>query len=180
MSVIVIDGEVGFGNGRLLPSGPLRENIYFGLSRAQAVVIMGNDHSNIKEKLNGFLSNQRNNAIKVLEATIVPKTNIGKIKNTRLYAFSGIGHPKKFFDTLEKIGCCVIAKIKYRDHHQFSPREVKELVKSAKKQEAMLVTTSKDYARLSNEQKKYVTEILVKVEWGNINDLKILLEKNLR
>ena len=106
--------EVGFGNGRLLPSGPLRENIYFGLSRAQAVVIMGNDHSNIKEKLNGFLSNQHNNAIKVLEATIVPKTNIGKIKNTRLYAFSGIGHPKKFFDTLERIGCCVIAKIKYR------------------------------------------------------------------
>ena len=180
LSVIVIDGEVGFGNGRLLPSGPLRENIYFGLSRAQAVVIMGNDHSNIKEKLNGFLSNQHNNAIKVLEATIVPKTNIGKIKNTRLYAFSGIGHPKKFFDTLERIGCCVIAKIKYRDHHQFSPREVKELVKSAKKQEAMLVTTSKDYARLSNEQKKYVTEILVKVEWGNINDLKILLEKNLQ
>ena len=44
----------------------------------------------------------------------------------------------------------------------------------------MLVTTSKDYARLSNEQKKYVTEIPVKVEWGNINDLKILLEKNLQ
>ena len=43
----------------------------------------------------------------------------------------------------------------------------------------MLVTTSKDYTRLSNEQKKYVTEILVKVKWGSINDLEILLEKKL-
>ena len=180
LSIIVIDGEVGFGNGRLLPSGPLRENIYFGLSRAQAVVIIGNDHFNIKEKLNEFLSNQQNNTLKIFEATIIPKTNIEKLKNKRLYAFSGIGRPKKFFDTLERIGSCVIAKINFKDHHQFSQREVKNLVKSAKKQEALLVTTSKDYARLSNDQKKHVTEILVKIKWKNINDLKILLEKYLR
>src|SRR3546814_13391693 len=43
LSLLVVDGETGFGNGRVMPAGPLRETPRSGLARAAAVVVMGED-----------------------------------------------------------------------------------------------------------------------------------------
>lgn len=49
VSLIVVDGGYGFGNGRMIPAGPLREPLARGLSRAQAVVVVGNDTTDITQ-----------------------------------------------------------------------------------------------------------------------------------
>ena len=50
-SIIVINGEQGFGNKRVIPSGPLRESISSGISRANLVIVIGEISQDVKDKI---------------------------------------------------------------------------------------------------------------------------------
>ena len=67
ISILVIDGEVGFGNGKILPAGPLRENVNEGLSKANAVLVIGKD---LKE-LCTSIKCLPNSTIKILNGTFI-------------------------------------------------------------------------------------------------------------
>ncbi len=53
LSLIVIDGGVGFGNRRVIPAGPLRENLAAGIRRADAAILIGLDTSDAEDALGG-------------------------------------------------------------------------------------------------------------------------------
>ena len=99
-SIIVIDGKQGFGNKRVLPSGPLRESIQRGLRRADAIVVVGKDKFSIKTLLPI--------SIPIFNAEFNVSKNNEIFKGKDITAFAGIAYPLKFFETLEQQG----AKIK--------------------------------------------------------------------
>ena len=134
ISIVVIDEDFGFGNGFLLPAGPMREK-ESGLNRADAVIIMKSGDKNPKKIL------KIPAGIPVFYAQ---NTTISPYENVPLIAFAGIGYPNKFFKKLDN----VILKKSFADHYQYTDDDIKKLLKLADKHNAKLVTTEKDWVRL--------------------------------
>ena len=139
-SIVVIDGAYGFGNGRLLPAGPLREPVADGLARADAAIVIGPDEAGIERDLP--------DRIPLLRGGLVPRPDSADIAGARVVAFAGIARPEKFFRTLSAIGCRIEAAKGFADHHRFDEAEISRLVDAANAADAIPVTTAKDAVRL--------------------------------
>jgi tetraacyldisaccharide 4'-kinase len=153
LSLLVVDTEAAFGNGRVLPNGPLREPIGEGLARADAIVLVGYG----SPALPGFNR-------PVFRAQIVPRGGT-ELAGQRLIAFAGIGRPEKFFTTLKSLGAEVVESQSFPDHHMFRRKEIQQLKKKALHEDAMLITTEKDYARLSPEQRNGIKLLTVRAQF---------------
>lgn len=163
LSLVVIDARKPFGNGRLLPAGPMREPARPGLARADAIVLMGDGNV----KLQGV-------ALPILRAGIVPQPS-RDYRGLRVVAFAGIGQPDKFFDTLKALGATTVGTRGFDDHHAFTPREIADLKAVARSNDAMLVTTEKDFVRLTSEQQQGIEMIPVRAVFDDMSDLRRLL-----
>ena len=157
LSIICFNEKQWVGNGLLIPSGPLRENLS-GLKRAQCVVINGNKNTNIENQILN-----KNKEIKIFYSKYKPQ-NIDKFKNKKVIAFAGIGNPENFFNLLEDNNINIIKKIKFPDHYNYSKNELENLINKAKENNTILLTTEKDHFRINQNYKK------------NINCLKIIVE----
>ncbi len=135
LSLIVVDGERGFGNGHVLPAGPLREPADQGMARADAVIVNG-DGSPPLPAFNG----------PVLRAHVAPLAS-ADWKGARVVAFAGIGRPDKLFRSLAGLGAELIDTIAFADHHPYSLQELSEL--KVRAGTARLVTTEMDYVRIA-------------------------------
>ena len=171
LSLVVVDGEVGFGNGRVLPAGPLREPLPDGLGRADAVLIMGDDRYNLSQTLPAC----RKGSLTVFKGTLEPDDTTDSLRGTRVLAFAGIGRPEKFYATLRHLGCEIVETQSFPDHHVYSVDEVHALVQKAKGMTAQLITTTKDKARLGPELAKHMRALPVHVRWADEPALKAWL-----
>ena len=176
LSIIVIDGETGFGNGRLIPAGPLREGVTVGLARAQAVVIIGEDRFKLEGLLSDIAKGYAQNPVQTFKARLKPDAAALTLKDQKIYAFAGIGRPKKFFNTLLEIGCDLVGAKAFDDHHPFSENGVSSLLELARSEGARLVTTAKDHVRLPDAQKKDVAIVSVTLDWSDASALDSLLK----
>ncbi|MBL27951.1 MAG: tetraacyldisaccharide 4'-kinase [Rhodospirillaceae bacterium] len=168
LSLIVVDGGYGFGNGRVMPAGPLREPVGDGLARADAVVRIGLDSANVATAISG--------ALPVLEATLAavePEALGGR----DVVAFAGIGRPAKFFETLEGLGCRLVARHAFPDHHPYRRDEVTRLIDEAAKANALAVTTAKDAVRLPVDLRQAVTVCEVALRWTDSTGIQALLRR---
>lgn len=138
LSLVVVDARAGFGNGRIVPAGPLREPVGAGLKRADAVIVMGVGGPEEGPALPGWTG-------PVLACSLVPERL--DLKGSVL-AFCGIGRPEKFEDTLRAMGMALEALVPFPDHHPYSPSELRRLAAHAEASGAALVTTEKDFMRL--------------------------------
>ena len=175
LSIIVVDGEVGFGNGRLIPAGPLREDIAIGLSRASAVIIIGEDKLDLKSTLLNFATYPLQEPLKVITARLKPIDNFQSLSKKKVLAFTGIGRPEKFFNTLAEMDCNIVGIKKFTDHHQYTKKEIARLHKIADIENAQLITTSKDYVRLTTLQQKHIVVLPVILDWEDSSLLDSLL-----
>ena len=151
MSLIVFDGEKGLGNGACLPAGPLRESLKQGLKRADAVIIVGEDKTNLEGKIR-----KQDPFIPILSGTLIPeRLKIKKIE--KAIAFAGIGRPEKFFDMLKREGILLEKTYLFSDHHVYKERELKEILNY----KGFILTTSKDAVKLPQNILKKVTIIEV-------------------
>jgi tetraacyldisaccharide 4'-kinase len=141
LSLVVVDGETGFGNGRVMPAGPLREPVADGFERAQGVVIVGADRAGIS----ALVAAEAPSA-PVLACRLVPATTV--LSGTRVYGFAGIGRPDKFRTTLKDMNCDVAGFRAFPDHHPYTATEVAALLHEADALGARAVTTAKDHVRL--------------------------------
>jgi tetraacyldisaccharide 4'-kinase len=107
LSLLVVDGATGFGNGRVLPAGPLREPVARGLARADHVVLLDDDAAGVLPLL------QRK---PVLRARLVAQ-NGADFADRAVLAFAGIGRPAKFFTSLAATGARLVARHAFPDHH---------------------------------------------------------------
>ncbi len=139
-SLLVVDGASGFGNGRVLPAGPLREPVVAAASRCQAAVVIGKDVAGATAKLPPGLP--------VLRAELVQDDGVAALVGRRVLAFAGIAFPEKFFAGLERAGVILAGRAAFADHHAFTSTELASLAAKASELESVLVTTPKDAVRL--------------------------------
>jgi tetraacyldisaccharide 4'-kinase len=143
-SLIVIDGDRGLGNGRVLPAGPLRAPLDAQLPRTDALVIVGHGHA--ADAVADAIAAQGG---LVWRVQITPDAaTVARLQGKRVLAFAGIGDPARFFRTLKTSGIDVAAKKAFADHHPFTSADVDALVAQAARDGLTLVTTEKDLVKL--------------------------------
>jgi tetraacyldisaccharide 4'-kinase len=148
LSLVVVDGEYGFGNERIIPAGPLREPVAQGLARADAIVVMGDG----APPLSDF-------ARPIFRARLSSDARFG---NEPLIAFAGIGRPDKFFADLRARGANLVETHGFPDHHVYSASEIATLRDRARNLGARLMTTEKDFMRLGSAARDGVSVFPVK------------------
>ncbi len=175
-SVLVVDGAVGFGNGKVLPAGPLRENIGPGLARASAVVILGDDLTGASGQIADFAA-AAGVHLPVLYGRLEPdQAASAALRGRQVLAFAGIGRPAKFFETLEqRVGARIVDRASFPDHHPYNERQIAGLLERARKQNAQAVTTAKDFVRLPEAVRAEIAVLPVSVVWLNGGALSRLL-----
>jgi tetraacyldisaccharide 4'-kinase len=147
LSLIVVDGEVGLGNGRVMPAGPLREDPSRALARADAVLIMGEDRVGVGARLRTLAGRP----LPILGARLAATDAAQGLRGKRLFAFAGIARPEKFFASLRAAGCDLAGIQSFPDHYPFRKGDLAALRASAEQAGAMLVTTEKDHVRLHRD-----------------------------
>lgn len=171
LSLLVVDGAVGFGNHRILPAGPLREDVRAGLSRANGLIIMGHDNTGLATRLPDFLT--------TVAGTLEAEPESAHLHRQKVVAFAGLGRPEKFFDTLINLGAIVVAAHPFDDHHLYQPADIQTILDEAFSLDALPVTTEKDAMRLSPYQRQQVNVLRVTARYKNHAGLDALLQKAL-
>jgi tetraacyldisaccharide 4'-kinase len=166
LSLLVIDGAQGFGNGRMIPAGPLREPVAAAAARCAAAVLIGTDQTGALACLPSGLP--------ALHAALCagPVTVAGPV-----LAFAGIGRPEKFAETLRAAGASVAALRGFPDHHRYRAAELRALRDEATALGATLVTTPKDAVRLPAELRTGIAVVGVALDWADPAALERLLDR---
>jgi tetraacyldisaccharide 4'-kinase len=157
LSFLVIDGAAGFGNGRLLPAGPLREPVAAAMARCAAAVLVGPDET-------GALAALPRGA-RVLRGRLASRFTPDLVEGRPVLAFAGIGRPEKFFDSLEAAGAVIASRRGFPDHHRYGDAELRRLLAEAERLGAVVVTTPKDAVRLPPDVAARVIVVGVDLVW---------------
>ncbi|MGE5539851.1 MAG: tetraacyldisaccharide 4'-kinase [Gemmatimonas sp.] len=157
LSLLVVDGGAGFGNGRMMPAGPLREPVTAALGRADAIIVVGDDTYGVAARVRAGRSD-----LPILAARLEPDPAAANgLKGARVVAFAGIGRPGKFFATLAACGAEIVGERSFPDHHRFTAADLAALFGAAERASARLVTTEKDWVRLDGAARERVTALPV-------------------
>ena len=157
LSLLVIDGATGFGNGRVFPAGPLREPVAAAASRCQAAVLIGSDATSALARLPSGLPAHR--------ARLVPGPEAAALAGRPVLAFAGIAMPGKFFTTLAEAGADVVAQRPFADHHRYTRSELDSVLAEADRLNAVPVTTAKDAVRLPPDIRARVQVLSIRLDW---------------
>lgn len=146
LSIALVDGKRGIGNGEVIPAGPLRAPFEFQLGLVDAIVVRDppsdvNERSVLAILRQGFPG-------PVLTAAVGACGDTAWIGERPLVAFAGIANPRRFYRLIEKLGGQLADAVSFPDHHWFSASDADRLLRLAQTKNAQLVTTEKDYARL--------------------------------
>jgi tetraacyldisaccharide 4'-kinase len=144
LSFLVVDAR-GTGNGRVIPAGPLRAPLEPQLDRASATLIVGATDSAIEAAA-------RARGLPVFHGKLEPEPDAAAaLRAGKVLAFAGIGNPEKFFATLAVCGIDAPVRRSFPDHHRYSVKEARALVREADHGNLELLTTEKDAARLRGD-----------------------------
>jgi len=167
-SIVMVDAGAGFGNGRLVPAGPLLEPIAEGMARADLVMLVG-------------AAAERKAALArwpalagALPARLAPRETGLSLAGERVLAFAGIGRPGRFFSTLKAMGAEIVEAVPFADHAAYPQAVLRRLQRQARAAGAMLVTTEKDAARLPAGFRREVVVVQVHLEperWDELDHI---------
>ncbi len=163
--LLVIDGAAGFGNGRVLPAGPLREPVAAAAARCRAAVLIGPDLTGARAILPPGLP--------VLTARLTPDV---ALHGRHIIAFAGIARPAKFYATLQQAGASVLETMDFPDHHRFTGPELTRVLRRAAALDATPATTPKDAVRLPPAIRAAVLVVGVSLAWDDADAIESLLD----
>jgi len=160
LNLLLMDAGNPFGSGHLLPRGSLREPLD-QLARADAFILTRFKGDRFGEETRAYLQREfpeipvfcsDHLPDKVIVPSIHGLYDPEFLKGKGVLAFAGIARPELFRETLEGLGTNVVHFQGFRDHHRYSEREIRGLLRLKERIGAQyLVTTEKDWSRGSFE-----------------------------
>ncbi|MDR1334262.1 MAG: tetraacyldisaccharide 4'-kinase [Holosporaceae bacterium] len=148
LKFLVIDEEQRFGNGEMFPLGPNRLNFEKIKFDIDGIITLGR-HENHRRIFDKNIPSFRGKV----------QTNFSAKK--KIIAFCGLGYPNKFFNSL---GNCE-EKIIFPDHYSFSNEDIEQLLRKAENTGAQLVTTEKDFMRISEKYRNKIISVGAFIVW---------------
>ena len=145
LTLAVVDGTRGLGNGRVMPAGPLRAPLTFQLGLVDAIVV--NERApGTGDAVAAWLRGRFDGPI--LRCAAVVAGDAGWLRGQRVVAWAGIGSPQRFFGMLGSLGTEVVDTIAFGDHQRLDEADAQRLLALARRHGAILLSTAKDMARL--------------------------------
>ncbi len=158
LDLVLIDAASSFGNGHLLPWGPLREPID-QLARADMAILTRFKNQNSEQRTTDLL-NEKFPAIPIFcadhepEKIVFPQLNESHepdfLEGKRVLAFAGLARPEVFRETLIRLGADLVYFKNFRDHYRFKLNEIQALIQMREELGAQyLLTSEKDWVRMA-------------------------------
>ena len=169
-SILCFSSKQLIGNGLTIPSGPLRENLS-SIKRANCIFINGDKNLDFENKIKNI-----NSKIKIFCSKYKIK-NLDKFLNKKVVAFAGIGNPHNFFDLLKENNITIKKTISFPDHHNYSENDYSKLLTEGN--EAILLTTEKDYLRMNDKMRKNINFVEINLEIEKKNEFINLIKEKL-
>lgn len=173
LSLVVVDALRGFGNGKVLPVGPLREPVDVGLARADLVLSIGPEAA--QARFAGTWGAQID--LPLVTGTLRPLPTGLPLEGLPVLAFAGIGHPEKFFQTLRGMGADLKATHALSDHQALTEPLMARMLSEARTLGAQVVTTEKDAVRLPDTLRAQVMTVPVRLEIDDWSALDAALDR---
>ena len=165
LNIVCFNEKTGVGNGLMLPSGPLRENLK-NLGTYDVVFLNGNNLNELsfEKKIKENFPN-----LKIFKSTYFI-TNMDELDiNEKYLAFAGIGNFNGFIDLLNKNNFKILKSLSYPDHYEYSEYDIKRIKKIALAEKLKIITTEKDYFRIPDEIGKGIQIIKIRLDIKNKN-----------
>ena len=172
LNIICFNGNQLIGNGLLIPSGPLRQNLS-SIKDADIIIINGDQNIDFEKKLLLI-----NNNLEIYYSRYRP-ININEFKKKNLLAVAGIGNPENFFQLMEENGLKIQEKIIYPDHYIFSKREIVDIIIRAEKNNFEVIMTEKDFFKIKDFNLKKINYLKVELQIEEKRKLLGKIKKNI-
>jgi len=170
-SFLCFDEKLWIGNGLLIPAGPLRESLKNGVKRADCILIKGKKNNLIENKIR-----ELNKTIDIFYFEYKP-IDIKNYLDKSVISFAGIGNPEGFFELLRKNNINILKNFSFPDHHNYTDREIKKLINQAKENDAILLTTEKDFLRIKKEFHGKISVLKIELIIEKKNELMDKIER---
>jgi len=172
LSIVCFNENQLIGNGLVLPSGPLRENLS-ALKDVEVVLINGKKNKSFEEKIYNI-----NRNLKIFYSYYKP-LNLEDFKNKKLFALAGIGNPNNFFRIIEENNLEIEKKFIFPDHYKFSKSEIQNIIQEAESKNAEIIMTEKDYFKIRDFNLKKLNFLKVSLKIQNKEELIGIIEKSI-
>ena len=163
------------GNGFVIPAGPLREDIN-NLKLYNHVFLNGNEEKTEIEK--NFIKKINPKTI-IYESRYRPLNLEDFDKSEKYLVFSGIGNHKTFINMLKKKKFNILTDLEFPDHFYYKESDLNKIFLKAKKLNARIITTEKDYLRINQSLSKDIKFIKSELEIMDEDSLtRVLINNN--
>lgn len=159
LNLIVVDANQMLGNQKIIPSGPLRESLNSGFSRAHAIIIIDSKSKELTIP----------NSQKLPHFYAYKNVTINNLMTKNVYAFCGLGYPQNFFDHLISLKLNIKKKLTFSDHHVYKNIELENILYEAENNKLDVITTEKDIVKIPKKfhPKIKVAKVVIKMHSEN-------------